>query len=225
LDNGGKIGSFADEKMYEAALRFVNQFPKPYSPNRMIYSIRGFATTNVRGESLGDQHYRVDLWVGSCSYNGPQLLHLPCSHLMIACNTRGLDYENVMYMSPLFWREHTIKIWESSFESYLDPSQWLEYNGPEYVPLPSLKKTRRQKKRLKGDMDACQGRLGADYDFSDFEADADKTEYLCSKCHKEIKNCKCRKKSKGKKTKSTKSTGTNRRKGASNSRVAVEVVC
>jgi hypothetical protein len=56
-------------------------------------------------------------------------------------------------MSPLFFREHTIKIWESSFEPYLDPSQWPEYDGPEYVPLPSLKKMKKgrsQKKRLKG---------------------------------------------------------------------------
>jgi hypothetical protein len=93
---------------------------------------------------------------------------------MIACNARGLDYENAMYMPPLFFREHTIKIWESSFEPYIDTSQWLEFDGPEYVSLPSLKKMkkgRRQKKHLKGDMDACQGRLAADYDISDFEAD------------------------------------------------------
>jgi hypothetical protein len=116
---------------------------------------------------------------------------------MTACNARGLDYENAMYMSALFFREHTIKIWESSFELYLDPSQWPEYDGPEYVPLPSLKKMkkgRRQKKRLIGDMDTCKGRFAADYDLSDFEGDADKMMYLCSKCHKEIKNCKCRKK-------------------------------
>jgi hypothetical protein len=65
-------------------------------------------------------------------------------------------------MSPLFFREHTIKIWESNFDPYLDPSQWLKYDGPEYMLLPSLKKMkkgRRQKKCLKGDMDACQGRL------------------------------------------------------------------
>jgi hypothetical protein len=48
-----------------------------------------------------------------------------------------------MYMSPLFFREHTIKIWESSFEPYLDPLQWPEYDGPEYVPLPSLKKMKK----------------------------------------------------------------------------------
>jgi hypothetical protein len=65
------------------------------------------------------------------------------------------------------------------------------------VPLPSLKKLKkgwRQKKRLKWDMDACQGRFPTDYDMGDFEANADKMTYLCSKCDKEIKNCKCRKK-------------------------------
>jgi hypothetical protein len=121
---------------------------------------------------------------------------------MTACIARGLDYENAMYMSPFFFREHTINIWESSFEPYLDPSQWPEYDGPEYVPLLSLKKMkkgRRQKKRLEGDMDTCQGRFAADYDLGDFEGDADKMTYLCSKCHKEIKNCKCRKKIKGQK--------------------------
>jgi hypothetical protein len=110
LDNGGKIGSFADDKMYEAALRSVNQFPQPYGPDIMIYSIRGFATTNVGGESHGGRHYRVDLRAVTCTCNDPQLLHLPCSHLMTACNARGLDYENAMYMSPLFFKEHTIKI-------------------------------------------------------------------------------------------------------------------
>jgi hypothetical protein len=224
LDSGGRIGSFADEIMYKAGLRSVNQHAEAYGPDRMIYSIRGSSTTNVGGESHGGRHYRVDLRAGTCTCNGPQLLHLPCSHLMTACTARGLDYENAMYMSPLFYREHTIKIWESSFEPYLDPSQWPEYDGPEYVPLPSLKKLkkgRRQKKRLKGDMDACQGRFAAAYDMGDFEADADKMTYLCSKCHKEIKNCTCRKrKSKGKK----KATGTNRRMGGSNSRVGVMVV-
>jgi hypothetical protein len=52
-----------------------------------------------------------------------------------------------------------------------------------------MKKGRRQKKRLKGDMNTCQGRFVADYDLGDFEADADKMTYLYSKCHKEIKNC------------------------------------
>jgi hypothetical protein len=60
-----------------------------------------------------------------------------------------------------------------------------------------MKKGRRQKKHLKGDMDACQGRFAADYDLGDFEGDADKMTYLCSKCHKEIKTASVGKKIKG----------------------------
>jgi hypothetical protein len=92
LDNRGKIGTFADEKMYEAALRSVNQFAQPYGPDRMIYSVRGSSTTNVGGESHGGRHYRVDLRADTFTCNGPQLLHLPCSHMMTTCNARGLDY-------------------------------------------------------------------------------------------------------------------------------------
>jgi hypothetical protein len=85
LDNRGKIGSFADGIMYDAALRSVNQVAQPYGPNRMIYSIRDSSTTNVGGESHGGRHYRVDLRAGTCTCNCPQLLHLPCSHLMTTC--------------------------------------------------------------------------------------------------------------------------------------------
>uniref|UniRef100_K3Y1J3 MULE transposase domain-containing protein n=1 Tax=Setaria italica TaxID=4555 RepID=K3Y1J3_SETIT len=40
-----------------------------------------------------------------------------------ACKARGLNYESPLYMSPLYSREHTVKIWESSFQPYLNPSQ------------------------------------------------------------------------------------------------------
>jgi hypothetical protein len=39
LDRGGKIGSFADGIMYDAALRSANQHAEAYGPDRMIYSI------------------------------------------------------------------------------------------------------------------------------------------------------------------------------------------
>jgi hypothetical protein len=84
LDQGGKIGSFADGIMYDAALRSVNQHAEAYGPD-MIYSIRGSSTTNVGGESHGGRHYRVDLRDGTCTCSSPQLLHLPCSHLMTVC--------------------------------------------------------------------------------------------------------------------------------------------
>jgi len=153
----------------------------------MVYCVRGAGSTNVGGESHGGQNYRVDLNEDSCTYKVPQLLHLPCSHLITACKARGLNYESPMYMSPLFSREHTIKIWESNFEPYLDLSQWSPYEDLDYVSNSDLKRDkmgRRQKKRLKGDMDKSQGRLSADYGTGNF--DVDKSENHCSKCHKFI---------------------------------------
>jgi hypothetical protein len=63
-------------------------------------------------------------------------------------------------MSPFYLMSNTLKVWESSFEPYLDPTQWPEYYGLDYVPNPDLlktKKSRRKKKQLRGLMDASNG--------------------------------------------------------------------
>ena len=193
LDNGDRLGVIADEHFAEAEELSVHQIGEPYGPERMVYSVRGAGGTTIGGESHGGRNYRVDLKAGECSCTIPHLIHLPCSHLITACKARGLNYMSHTYMSPLYGRENTLKIWESSFEPYLDPTQWPPYVGFEYVPDSNLKKVgkgRRKTKRLKGDMDASQGRFVADFTLGDF--DAEKTKNRCSKCHKFIKDCKCR---------------------------------
>jgi hypothetical protein len=199
MDKSERKGQVAFNYITDAEKRSINQLPEAFGLDRMIYSVRGAGGTNVGGDSHGGRHYKVDLNEGSCSCNVPQLLHLPCSHLITACKARGLSYEE-MFMDHLYWRQHTLAVWEGRFEPYLDPSQWPEYNGAEYVPDPETKKDKkgaRQKKRLKGDMDASQPRYAADYSFGDF--DADKGKNRCSKCHKFIKDCKCQTKKKRKK--------------------------
>jgi len=80
---------------------------------------------------------------------------------------------------------NTLKVWELSFEPYLDPTQWPEYYGLDYVPDPDLLKTkkgRRKKKWLREVMDASN-RYGEDmYGFGDF--DEALGQVRCSKCHK-----------------------------------------
>ncbi|KAF8696191.1 hypothetical protein HU200_037087 [Digitaria exilis] len=188
----------------KAEERAVNQLAEAFGPNRMVYDVRSAGGTSIGGESHGGRHYRVDLTNGSYMCNVPTLLHLPCSHVITPCRARGLDYKSPTFMSPLYRREHTIKIWESSFEPYFDPSRWPPYHERDYVPNSSLKKDkkgRRQKKSLKGDMDASQGRFAADYETGDF--DEDRSQNHCSKCHKFIKDCKCRTKKKRKRTNKT----------------------
>jgi hypothetical protein len=67
---------------------------------------------------------------------------------------------------------NTLKVWESTFEPYLDPTQWPPYHGLDYVLDPDLvrtKKGRRKKKWLQGVMDESNG-YGEDmYGFGDFD--------------------------------------------------------
>ena len=69
----------------------MNQLAAPYGPERMIYGVRGAGGTNIGGESHGGRHYKVDLRSGDCTCMTPQLLHLPCSHLITACRARRLE--------------------------------------------------------------------------------------------------------------------------------------
>ena len=80
--------------------------------------------------------------------------------MITACRVRWYNYEDLLYMSPLYLRLNTVSIWEMSFEPYLDPTQWPPYHGYDYVSYPDLMKVgkgRRKNKRLKGDMAAMRG--------------------------------------------------------------------
>ena len=91
--------------------------------------------------------------------------------MITAYRVHGYNYEDLPYMSPLYLCSNTVSIWEMSFEPYLDPTQWPPYNGYDYVPHPDLMKVgkgRRNKKRLKGDMDAMRGYCEDMYGGGDF---------------------------------------------------------
>jgi hypothetical protein len=103
--------------------------------------------------------------------------------MIMTCRMRGYDYLALPYMSPLYLSSNTVRVWEKSFEPYLDPSQWPSYHGPDYAPNPArqkLGKGRRKKKRLKGDMDAMKGYDDDMYGGGDFNETRGRN--LCSAC-------------------------------------------
>ena len=52
LDKGGQWGLIAEEHLKDAEDRSVNQLAAPYSPERMIYGVRGAGGTNIGGERV-----------------------------------------------------------------------------------------------------------------------------------------------------------------------------
>jgi hypothetical protein len=127
-----------------------NQVGEAFGPSRLVYNIRSTGGTNPGGEKYGGINYRVDLDKGECSCNIPQLLHVPCSHVIIACRCWGLDHKSEKFMSPFYLMSNTLKLWESSFEPYLDLTQWLQYYRLDYVSDPDLLKTKKGRRKKSG---------------------------------------------------------------------------
>jgi len=179
----GRWGKAAHEYLKEAEELAKQQVAEAYGRDMLVFCVRARGGTNLGGERFGGRTYRVDLDKVECSCNVPQIMHAPCSHMITSCWLRGFDHTVAPYMSPLYLRANTLKVWEKSFEPYLDESQWPPYYGEDYAPYPDLKKVgkgRRKKKRLKGDMDNMKG-YGADmYGGGDF--DEERAQNLCSIC-------------------------------------------
>jgi len=181
-EKGPYGGAVAEFLKHEEEL-VPHQIAEPYGPERLIYTVRGAGGTGLGGERYGGRTYRLDLQRVECTCNVPQIMHAPCSHMMTACRHRGYNYLVPPYMSPLYLRSNMFRIWEKSFEPYLDPAEWPPYHGLDYIPHWDLKKVgkgRRKKKRLRGDMDAMQAHGQDMYGGGDF--DETRGRNLCSIC-------------------------------------------
>lgn len=125
----------------------------------------------------------MDLTNVTCTCRVPQLQHMPCSHLITACRIRGVDHTSPAYLATVYSKYSVLKTWESRFEPILDPSQWPDYTGPEYVPDSSMKRTkvgRRKKRRFRNEMDDCNGYGDDMYGYGDFNEDP--STVICSVC-------------------------------------------
>lgn len=182
--NEGPFGRAAKEFIEKAETWAKMQLGEAFGPNRLIYNVRSRGGTTLGGERYGGRNCRVDLENVECTCNVPQIMHAPCSHMITACRLIGHDYKAPPYMSALYLRANTVSIWQASFVPYLDPTQWPDYTGPDYLPHPGLMKVgkgRRKKKRLKGDMDGMKGYGEDKYGGGDFN-ETPGTNH-CSVCH------------------------------------------
>jgi hypothetical protein len=63
-------------------------------------------------------------------------------------------------MSPFYLMSNTLKVWESSFEPYLDPTQWPPYYGLDYVLDPELLRTKKGRRKKSGFEELWTNRTG-----------------------------------------------------------------
>ena len=185
----GKIWTIeADDHLEKQGDLSGNQVAILFDPTKYVYDVRSASRTNIGGESSGGRIYRVEIGdTVSCTCMMPELLHIPCSHIITACKERRVLFQSSPYMSSYYLLEAELKTWEPKFEPLLDPSLLLEYKGLHYVPDVAMRKSRKGRwktKRFRNEMDDLEKGYGNDmYGTDDFNQKG--TKVRCSLCHKE----------------------------------------
>jgi hypothetical protein len=129
------FGKAAKRHLTEQGLKVVSMRAELFDPTLYVYSVRTASALNVRGEMIGGRIYKVDLSGVTCTCCIPQLLHVPCSHMIATCTVRGVSWLAPAYTTQLYSKETILKTWAAHFEPILDETHWPEYNGLDYVQM------------------------------------------------------------------------------------------
>jgi hypothetical protein len=103
-----------------------------------------------------------------CTCRKPQLIHLPCSHVIASCQESGLAASS--FVSPYFRKEVAVETWgHEIYDIGIVGPFVTENHHKTYVPHPDLKRGRgrRQSRRIRNGMD---------------ESEAGKAQKRCSIC-------------------------------------------
>jgi hypothetical protein len=73
----------------EQGLKAASMRAELFDPTLYVYPVRTASALNVGGEMTGGRIYKVDLSRVTCTCCIPQLLHVPCSHMIAACTLEG----------------------------------------------------------------------------------------------------------------------------------------
>ena len=86
-------GKSAKKLLTKAGKAAASMSAELFDPTTYVYSVRTATALTVGGEMTGGRMYKVDLTSVTCTCCVPQLLHVPCSHMIAACRVRGVSQE------------------------------------------------------------------------------------------------------------------------------------
>jgi hypothetical protein len=103
------FGKASKKHLTKQGLKVASMRAELFDPTLYVYSVRTASTLNVRGEMTGGRIYKVDLSGVTCTCCIPQLLHVPCSHMIAACIVRGVWLLAPAYTTQLYSKESVLK--------------------------------------------------------------------------------------------------------------------
>ena len=83
-----------DDWMQFQTRKADSQVVTEYENDELIYQVTEPGDTTADGVQHGGRAFKVSLKTCECTCGRPSLLHLACSHLLVASRRRHLDYNN-----------------------------------------------------------------------------------------------------------------------------------
>lgn len=140
----------------------------PYGDNQLEFEVHcpdEFAPTGRRPDGTMEFVKRMFKYVVifapdntvTCTCQGIQLAHIPCSHVMAVCRERNFSEDD--YVADMYRTDYLASTWGASFHPYPNQYQWPPYVGDRVCPASGwIRKGRRPHKRQVMTMDEMKGR-------------------------------------------------------------------
>jgi hypothetical protein len=177
-----------DTKRYEA--RAQGMHATCFDIQARKYEVLKGRGTTSGGEHHGVKWFTVNLSENTCTCGVPQLIHVPCLHIIVVCNRLGQNVYVPPFMATYNTLEALVRTWSPHFVPFLDEEQWEPYDGSRYVADKAMMWKKRGPRRHAGyamKIDrvkpGCSKRSKVNS-----ESVEDRHKIHCSKCHKDGHN-------------------------------------
>ncbi|RYR25541.1 hypothetical protein Ahy_B02g059341 [Arachis hypogaea] len=90
--------------------------------------------------------YAVDLRQHRCDCGEFQVDRIPCRHVFACCANQRLDWQ--VYVHDVYKMNQVRRVYRARFRPLGNPTTWLAYNGPRFVPNPYLRRVAKGRPRM-----------------------------------------------------------------------------
>ncbi|XP_058772701.1 uncharacterized protein LOC131646752 [Vicia villosa] len=107
-----------------------------------------------RNDGRSTSTYGVDLRKRTCDCGKFQAFHLPCSHVIAACESISQDY--TIHIPDMFKIQHVFKVYQQSFQILPHQDNWPQYRGATLCHDETMRRKKRGRPnstRIRTEMD------------------------------------------------------------------------
>jgi hypothetical protein len=176
--------TYLNTKRYEAHTQGIHA--TCFDIQARKYEVLGGGGMTSGGGHRGAKQFTVNLSEKTCIYGVPQLIHVPCPHIIFVCNRLGRNFYMPPFMATYNTLESLVCTWSPRFVPFLDEEQLEPYDSPRYVDDKAMMwKKRGPKRRARYAMEMDRVKLGRlKRSKVNSESMEDRHEICYSKCHK-----------------------------------------